>query len=718
MKAAIEQIFNGSFAEGTSYDASRITIPPAPTTIRQWNLGSGPADKFVGPNPPVISRPVEQSVSIPAGLLHVIQWRPTQWWVFYSDNAAAAATRRIGLYFFNPVANTMTWQGFITLTPPTATLHTIRGFRMARTTYSTGTVQVATTAVTGTGTDFTGSRLAVGSRIGFGSTDPTAITTWYEISAVGSATGITLSTSAGTIAPGSAYVIEELRAVVTTTNATATNGGLFVAKGLRIENFTAGGTTIAAATTVDNVRAVMWLKNAATITNTAAGGLAMDAQASQTLHDVYVTNGAPATSLIIYRYNIRAALTLASGAATLTAGVDMTITGAQTVTGNLSQNGNGRLATLGHGPGAGVKSLYLVTASRIIRVATANITTGNTPFISDQMTENPPGGVSTTTSFSAFSNLEVADSIDRLVVSNGTAPRHYVTQYRTDAGQMNHIFLIDDRQNEGSAADATSVPHPQAGQPAGAGSTPCYFWGEGGFLFQVRQNTSNSVNIIYAYPLACHWTYAQTTGQRVIFPKITLGAVPAKFYRVMHQNVDFLGNIEFGKATEPFRLLYRTSGIDDNSGGWTLVPRDGDLSGVSASSAIQFAAEFRILGDLCIPGRLQSIGLLYETADNLPSQYRWNHADFNATTGVFAWVQSALFGASPGVHTIAIYRADTNALVLSQASSGTTNGTFEYWNGSAWTAGLGPDTVGTRRRFVPTAGLPSGIDLYASITVA
>lgn len=717
MKAAIEQIFNGSFAEGTSYDASRITIPPAPTTIRQWSLGSGPADKFVGPNPPVIARPVEQSVSIPAGLLHVLQWSSTQWWVFYSDNAAAAATRRIGLYFFNPVANTMTWRGFITLTPPTATLHTIRGFRMARTTYVVGQAAASGTAVTGSGgTLWSASRLAVGSRIGFGSTDPTAITTWYEISAIGSDTSITLTGSAGTIAAGP-YVIEELRAVVTTTNATATNGGLFVAKGLRIENFTSGGTTIAAATTVDNVRAVMWLKDAATITNTAAGGLDMDALASQTLHDVYVTNGA-ATSLIIYRYNIRSALTLTGGAATLTAGVDMTITGSQTVTGNLSQNGNGRLATLNHGPGSGVKSLYLVTASRIIRVAAANITTGSTTFISDQMTENPPGGVSTTTAFSAFANLEHADSIDRLIVSNGAAPRHYVTQYRTDAGQMNHIWLSDDRQNEGSAADATSVPHPQAGQPAGAGSTPCYFWGEGGFLFQVRQNTANTVNIIYAYPLACHWTYAQTTGQRVIFPKITLGAVPTKFYRVLHQSVDFLGNKEFGKATEPFRLLYRTSGIDDNSGSWTLVPEDGSLSGVSAASAIQFAAEFRILGDVCIPGRLQSIGLLYETADNLPSQYRWNHADFNATTGVFAWVQAALFGASPGVHTIEIYRADTNALVLSQASSGTTNGTFEYWNGSAWTAGLGPDTLATRRRFVPTAGLPSGIDLYASITVA
>lgn len=717
MKAAVEQVFNSVIPDVTVYDATKVTIPPAPTKIRQWNLGSGASDKFLGPNPVLVGRPAEQSVAIPANFVHVIQWSSTAWWVFYSDNAAAAATRRIGLYLFNPVANTLTWQGFITLTPPAATNHTIRGFRMARTTYSTGTVQVATTAVTGSGTAFSTSRLAVGSRIGFGSTDPTAISTWYEISAIGSDTSITLTSSAGTIAAGTAYVIEELRAVVSTTNATATNGGLFVAKGLRIENFTSGGTTIAAATTVDNIRAVMWLKDAATITNTVAGGLALDTAASQTLHDVYVTNGAT-TSLIVYRYNIRAALTLTAGAATLTAGVDMTITGAQTVTGNLSQNGNGRLATLNHGPGSGVKSLYVVTASRIIRIAAANITTGSTTFISDQMTENPPGTINTFAAFGAFSSLEHASSIDRLVVANGTAPRHYVTQYRTDGGQMDHIFLMDDRQSDATTADATSIPHPQASQPAGAGATPCYFWAEGGFMFHVRQNTSATVNLIYVYPLDSHWSYAATTGQRAILPKIDLGATPAKFYRVLEQKVIHLGNNEYGKTLEAFRLKYRTSGIDDNSGSWTDVPDNGDLSGVLPAAAIQFAVEFKALGDVCLPGRLVSLALIYETNDSLPSQYRWNYSDSNETTSVIGWVQASLFGVSPGVHTINIYRADTNALVLTQDSSGTTNGTFEYWNGSAWTAGLGSDTVGTRRRFVPTAGLPAGIPLYASISVA
>ena len=40
------------------------------------------------------------------------------------------------------------------------------------------------------------------------------------------------------------------------------------------------------------------------------------------------------------------------------------------------------------------------------------------------------------------------------------------------------------------------------------------------------------------------------------------------------------------------------------------------------------------------------------------------------------------------------------------------------WTGSAWTAGLGTDTLNTRRRFVPSGSLPGSVDLYATITVA
>ncbi len=68
-----------------------------------------------------------------------------------------------------------------------------------------GTVSVSTVTVTGTGTFFSANM--VGMRIGFGYSYLSGITTWYTISAYNSPTSLTLSTSAGTVSAGSAYVI-------------------------------------------------------------------------------------------------------------------------------------------------------------------------------------------------------------------------------------------------------------------------------------------------------------------------------------------------------------------------------------------------------------------------------------------------------------------------------------------------------------------------------
>lgn len=708
-KLAVEQLFNGSLVSNFgAYDQTKVNLG---SLLNQYSLGSGPVDKFVGPMPVNVMRPMETGTNFGPTSLSVVPWSSTEWWVFYIENSATA-TKRIGMFKLNPQAGTNTWAGFITVTLPNATNHTVKGFKTVRTTYTTGSAAASGTAITGSGgTTWSASRIAIGSRIGFGSTDPTAISTWYEISAIGGDTSITTTASAGTISAG-AYVIEELRQVFVTTNATATNGGLFVVKGLRQENFVGGGTAIAAAVSTDNVRACFWLKDAGTVTNTAAGGLALDAAASFTSHDAYVTNGA-ASSLIVYRYNLRAALTVSSGAATLSGG-DLTITGAQTVTGTLSAIENCCIATMASGAASGTKSLYVASTTRISRASVSNIVAASTTYVSDAMQEVPPGG---TTSFQVLAGMQSVyydSTIDRLVISCGAGDTAYVTTYRTDASAFDHKMLARDHQIDQSTASASLTPHPYAGNGGGAVAV---IVPQSGMFFHCN-NASTAINgIMHAWPAGAHWTYAGSSGQRVIAPAINLGSTPSKFYRVLKAFDGHIGGDEIGKTPEAFRLLYRTSGISDNSGSWTAVPGNGDLSGVSAASSIQFAIEFKAIADIMVPARVTSLALLYESADALPSQYRWNDADLDASNGTFAWIQGSLFGATPGVHTINIYRADTNALVLTQASSGSTNGDFQYYSGG-WTNGVGPDTVDTRRRFVPTGSLPSGVALYAVITVA
>jgi hypothetical protein len=713
MKVAIEQVFDGSIPQvaiGGAYDSTKINRGKH---TGQFNLGSGQTDKFIGPAPVGVGNFGESALAIPSQFTSVIKINDDLFWVFGSDAAATAPTRRIQLWTFVPSTNTYTFIGAITLTFPTATNHTVRGLKPILTNYTTGTVEVSGTAVTGSGTVWN-TGLSVGSRIGFGSTNPDNITTWYQISAIGSDTSITLTGSAGTISAGTSYVIQDLMIITSTTNATATNAGLFLVKGLRFETFTNPSTTIPAATTVDKIRAVYWLKDAATITHTGPGGAAPGDFISWTEQYVYITNGGSTTTQI-YRYNFRAPLTPTSGAFVLT-GTNILITGTQTnPAGNLIQLNNGVVATLNHGSGSGVESFYYLTTTRIVRVPLSNIVAASTTFIADSMSEVTPGGSNTNATGGTFHCLDYAMTMDKLVVvaATTTTSATYITDYYTGGQQIDRRAGCSTLQLPSSLRNANSpiFLHTITGQ------LPFAYVEDGWLFWLYSQGITTNQNAFSAYPLAADFDFQADVNNRIICPKINLGSTPSSFYRILINAVQNLGNNTFGVTPDMYRVQYRTSGIDDNSGTWVDVPQNGDLSGVLASSNIQFAFQFRTAGTVMLPARILSLGLVYETIDSLPTQYRWNFNDFNTTTGVFAWIQYSTFG-TLGTHTIEIYRADTNALVLTQASTGTTNGNFQYWDGSTWVNGLGSNTIGTRRRFVPSGSIPGSVDLYAKIIVA
>jgi hypothetical protein len=393
----------------------------------------------------------------------------------------------------------------------------------------------------------------------------------------------------------------------------------------------------------------------------------------------------------------------------------MVITGQQAVTGIISQLNNGVVATLNHGSGAGVPSLYLITTTRIIRVSLANITTGNTTFVGDQMTEVTPGGVNTNAVVGTFHYLDCATSIDKLVVVSASATTTsalYITDYYTGGTQIDRRSGCSTLQVPSSLRDMNS---PQYVRFLGV-STPLAYV-EDGWLFWVYNIASTSnLSSLATYPLAADLEYQTDVNNRIICPKINLGNTPMRFYRVLVNNVKNIGDNTFGIAPDMYLVQYRTTGIDDNSGSWTDVPQNGDISNVTPTTNIQFGFLFRTAGTMMLPARVLSLSFIYENIDGLPSQYRWNQSDFNLTNNTFAWRQVEIFGTYTisGIK-IDIYRADTNVLVLTQDSNSTTNGNFQYWNGTTWVNGLDGDIIGLRRRFVPTASLPS-TDLYAKIS--
>lgn len=702
-KSAVEHQFTGLTVAYNAYDPTKTTLGK---NIVQ-RTGATAADKFAGPLPQAFARPMEQSTAIPIAYPYVIDINDQYSWVFGADLSTAAATRRIVKYVHDKLADTFTWNGFITLTMPSATAHTIRGMRMVRELYSTGTVAVSGTAVTGTTTTWTTQKIAVGARIGFGSTNPEAITTWYYISAIGSNTSITLSGSATTFAGGTAYVIEELRAVVATTNATATNGGLFVAKGINVDDFAPGGTTIAAATSTDNLKAVYWLADAATVLNTAAGGLGLVDAAGVDTHFVYVLNADSGTSARIYKYNIRATLTsLVSGKST--SGF-VYRTGAQAVTGTISQTNNSRLATAGHGSGLGVSSLYFVTTTRVYRVPEASIIDASTTFIADAMTEIPTGSTSTFAAASLLSSIEYTSSVDRFVFTTGTNGKMYYGRYDTSATPFDTTFGINDYQLDHTLADSGIYPHMNV-------ATAYSVWVEDGIGYFVKSGTATTTNFLYTLPVSAHWDTAATSNiGRLITPALNT-SLASRLYRLYVNEKPIFGSNTLGQSPEPFRVYVRTSGIDDNSGSWTEVTA-GDISGVAATDEIQVMFEFRILGTNCIPSRIYGVTVIYEDSST-DSHYQPSVGNSSIIDKRFAWRFATAFGGSVPDLQIRLYNAETNGLLVDDNTDSPT-GTFEKStnDGSSWSAWDNTDKGNetTYLRYTP-ASLADNIKIRALLT--
>lgn len=717
MKTAVEQLMTGNairfpFTDMSNYDPAKHNLGPI---IFQGTDSWTGVEPFIGPAPIQVGRPMETTIATAAGFPHAIKITDTKFAIVLADVSTAATLRKFLLYIYDIPTNTLTYSGAISFTFPTAA--TVRGIRLQRTTTSTGTVTVSGTTVTGSGTDWFTKRINAGSRIGFGSTDPNQITTWYDIapgSALSTNASLTLASAGPTLGSATPYIIEDYSLLVVVTCATATDGGLRVIKGLSLSSAcwsqTATATVIASATTVDNIRSCIWLKDAATVTNTVAGGLALDDVSLDNLtQDCYVIDGSGATAKI-FKYNVKKALTLASGIDTTSFQL---VTGAPAVVGNTSQVHNCRIGTLKHGAGNNVKCLYFTTTTRLYRVILTNITSGSTTFLSDAMLEVPPGGTNTIPATAAMSNLEIFDSLDRIAwfSSSATAFKSYITQYRTDSSQLDHVWLGDSKFQHQAGSDATAYPYPTTN------STVMTSWGEGGMAFLVRHGTTAALNQLYSVPVGAHWGYQINAPYQVYITPAIATPGCSKYWKLCVNEAQQLGGDVLGVSPEGYKVYYRTTGISDNSGAWQSLPIDFDLSGVSAASSIQFKFEFKIFSLTCVPARIFGLYVIYESASDIPSDLRWNMDDSSSTDGTVGFIQSTAFSVLPTVMQIDYYRSDNNANVLTQLSSSTTNGVFEYHNGSTWVSGLGTNTIGIRRRFRPTAGLPNGVAVYPKLTV-
>ena len=192
-----------------------------------------------------------------------------------------------------------------------------------------------------------------------------------------------------------------------------------------------------------------------------------------------------------------------------------------------------------------------------------------------------------------------------------------------------------------------------------------------------------------------------------------------KYYRIFVNNVRYIGDTQLGKPTEPFRVYARTANITtDETTGWTLIDETNDLSGFAGASSIQFAVEFRTIGETCLPSRVLGINLSYE-GNTTDSHYAVSVAKSSLASKQFAfWFKTAFGGTVPTLE-VSLYDADTGGLLVTDDSA-TPTGTWEKTtDGTSWTAYNATDRANatTWIRYTP-ASLADNIKVQAYLTQA
>jgi hypothetical protein len=692
-----------------SYDQDKLGLCGVVSNPMFQFTGATDDDKWAGPFPSLLYKSWE---AMGGAAAHVSSFPSAVAetsdidWIFTMGPIAAAATHRVNLHTFTRSTQTFAYVGFVTFTYPDGANYTYKGFKAALDLYTTGTaaVNVDGVTVTGTATAWVGSRIPLGCRIGFGSTNPASIVNWYEIATIGGAeTAMTLvAPGTGGAIPDGPYVIEDLRLYWAMTHSTPALGGLMMAKGLRKDLFTNGGGAVGASVNTDGVRGTYFLKDAAVCTNTTACGVGIDTKASWTSQDVYVYDQAAAVGTM-FKYNVRAALAaLAAGRESGSALVAKTGTIAGLTGTAPLQNGMDNVCTPQHGAGSGVKSLYFTTTSRVYRVIVANVTTGSVSWIGGSMTEPTfqPGGANTFTA-AGVTNIVYLPGCDRFLLLNGatagTGKAYFTAYYEGAVTQLDRIIFSDDFHLEQASMDANMPPHTK-GVPV-AQMTGCQL---NGLVYVQSAGTTDLNGHMSVFSFDADWEGAYLITPRLLTPGciafnkaygLAIRSIGATIAGVFSTGTTAHN---FGLPTEPWRIHYRTAAADilNNTGVWQ-GPLNSlkDLAAVPPTAQIQFKIGFRTCSSsgTCVPARLLAMGVTYYDSVG-DGHYQPSATWSDRVNKRFAWRFASPFGGAVPTLYIRIYDAVTLALLNSDNTAAPT-GTWEKSvdGGANWVAWTNAD---------------------------
>jgi hypothetical protein len=494
------------------------------------------------------------------------------------------------------------------------------------------------------------------------------------------------------------YVIEEIKILYgLVQNASPFNqGGYFLAKGLNLDAFRFQ-LVIPNATTVDKIRAIYKLNEIIPETFLSSmGSIHLKDKESSTKQILYAMHSSAYHSYLI-SMNLRAPLNNIINGESTEAFLWKTYP-----YNNADNFGNLWYAKANHGPGKNIPSLYFSSGSRLFRISENKLSPFMNILFEDYQEIRPMGGFGFHMSYN-MNNCFYYDKFDEFVNWDGTLLHR--NKYSGSPTQYKIKFGFTDRRysNIISRFEVNDI---------------IKFQNMEGQVFFPKNNIwysaeSGSRYALKVFNFDADWTYADQTKNRLITPALKTSSIE-KLKKCIVEDFEMIGDDELGASLEAYRVYYRTYGIFDDSGEWNLLDYSLDISYIKPQEFIQFMLEFKTMGTTCIPARISSIGFTYEESDYLPSEFEWNLNDSNNDLAIYGFEQKSLISFSK--ITISLYDINTDFKVFETTNEENNKGTFEYWNGSSWIEGLGPNIVGTRRRFTISQYI-NITDVYAKIQV-
>jgi hypothetical protein len=238
-------------------------------------------------------------------------------------------------------------------------------------------------------------------------------------------------------------------------------------------------------------------------------------------------------------------------------------------------------------------------------------------------------------------------------------------------------------------------------------------------MFAIPSATSSGQNWLYVFPFGVDAYYNSTSNQGVITPKLATTDA-SKLYHTYVDHMEYAGDYGLGFPVESYRLWYRTTGIDDNSGAWTEVPVGADLDAAASGDYIQFKIAFDILGEICAPTRIYSIAATYEDSSQ-DSHYQPSLSKSSAASKIFAWQQVSSWGGTIPNMRLRLYDASTNNEILNDTVTASAYGNWEYSSNAGvtwanWSSSA--DAVNNYIRYTGTTFGYSGVTVRALLTQA